>query len=41
MTLQEHMQQKRISEDAKESAKRAVTQMHEILKKRYLNAVKK
>ncbi|WP_336948645.1 hypothetical protein [Acinetobacter junii] len=41
MTLQEHMQQKRIRDDAKESAKRAAAQIHDILKKRYPNAVKK
>jgi|GEM_PF-3297943 len=41
MTLQEHMQQKRISEDAKGSARQAAAQIHEILKKRYPNAVKK
>lgn len=40
MTLQEYMQRKRISESAKESAKQAAAQIHEILKKRYPNAVK-
>ncbi len=33
--------QKALSEDAKESAKQAAAQIHEILKKRYPNAVKK
>lgn len=41
MTIQENIQQKRIREDAKESAKRAAAQIHEVLKKRYPNAVKK
>lgn len=41
MTIQENMQQKRIREDAKEAAKRAAAQIHEVLKKRYPNAVKK